>query len=453
MLLQTVRRGERLGRTSKIKIGTAAAGALGALSGLFFLSGGFTSAAVGGPTCNVPANYATIQAAVDDAGCDTIKVASGTYAENVVIDRSVTLKGAKAGDKAASRSLPSGSESTVDAANPAQAVFSVEAADVTIDGFAITNPDGGLGVIVKAAGNNAVIKNNLVDTVGGAAFAGNTVGIYLERGPDQIDIVRNKVTNVESGPTGSAQGILVGDSVSADPSLDIYIAKNLFTDLTSGTRGAYGVQVNNGASTAPAATGYATVEIVENKIQNLSGNWVHGVGLEGDTPDAGVFENIFSNLVDVTPTAGVQDAVAVFLESNPSYLTTEINFNKFNISDDAFGIAVHPTLAAVAPNANVDGECNWWNDKTGPSTVGTGNGAKVGPNVDYKPWYTSQKGKCNGGVATEKKQCRNDGWQELTDDEGRSFRNQQDCVDFVEDNGHTDHWHWNKNDDWDRNRR
>jgi nitrous oxidase accessory protein NosD len=392
---------------------------------------------------------------VDDTGCDTIKVSAGTYNENVVIDRSVVLKGAKAGDSATSRSFPSGSESTVAAASPAAAVFSVEAADVTIDGFAVTNPGGGLGVIVKTAGSGAVIKNNLIDTIGGSTFVGPTVGIYLEQGPDNVDVVRNKVAHVESGPTapgGSAQGVLVGDSLSANPSLNVYIAKNLFTDFTSATKGAYGVQVNNGASTLPAATGYATVEIDQNKIQNLSGNWVHGVGLEGDAPDAGVFENTFSNLVDTNPTAGVQDAVAVFLEDNPSYLTSEINFNKFNISDDAFGIAVAPTLAATAPNASVDGECNWWNDKTGPSAVGVGNGAHVGPNVDYKPWWVKQDGKCEGGVATKKKQCQNDGWKDLTDDEGRAFSDEDDCVNFVEDNNHDDNHHWNWKKDWNEDR-
>jgi hypothetical protein len=403
----------------------------------------------------VPTDYSTIQAAVDDTGCDTIKVAAGAYNENVVIDRSVVLKGAKAGNNATNRSFPSGSESTVSAASSASAVFSVEAEDVTIDGFAVTNPGGGLGIVVKATGSGATLKNNIVDTVGGVAFVGPSVGIYLERGPDNVDIVRNKVAHIQSGPTipgGSAQGVLVGDSLSADPSLNVYIAKNLFTDFSSAIKGAYGVQVNNGASTAVGATGYATVEIVQNKIQNLNGSWVHGIGLEGDTPGAGVFENTFSNLVDITPTAGVQDAVAVFFEDNPSYLTSEVNFNKFNISDDAFGIAVAPTLAATAPNASVDGECNWWNDKTGPSAVGTGNGAHVGPNVDYKPWWTKQDGKCEGGVATQKKQCKNDGWQDVTDDEGQSFRNEDDCVDFVEDNNHDDsHWHWNK--DWDHDRR
>jgi hypothetical protein len=38
--------------------------------------------------------YLTIQDAVDDAGCDPIEIVAGTYVENVVISRNVTLRGA-----------------------------------------------------------------------------------------------------------------------------------------------------------------------------------------------------------------------------------------------------------------------------------------------------------------------------------------------------------------------
>src|SRR2546426_9329107 len=43
-------------------------------------------ATVGGPTCNVPADYGTIGGALADAGCTTINVAAGTYpAANLVL--------------------------------------------------------------------------------------------------------------------------------------------------------------------------------------------------------------------------------------------------------------------------------------------------------------------------------------------------------------------------------
>ena len=48
-------------------------------------------------TCNVPADHATIQSAVDDLNCTTINVAAGTYAEGVSIGRAVTLAGPNSG--------------------------------------------------------------------------------------------------------------------------------------------------------------------------------------------------------------------------------------------------------------------------------------------------------------------------------------------------------------------
>jgi hypothetical protein len=56
------------------------------------------SQAPAGPVCTVdddgPADYATIQDAVDDTSCNTINVAEGTYVESVVVSRSVNIRGA-----------------------------------------------------------------------------------------------------------------------------------------------------------------------------------------------------------------------------------------------------------------------------------------------------------------------------------------------------------------------
>lgn len=350
-----------------------------------------SSAVVGGPTCNVPADYATIQAAVDAVGCTTVKVAPGSYTESVSVARAVNIKGAKSGVNVNSRTFGSPAESKVTGVSGA--VFTVTAADVTIDGFSLTNPGQGLGVVVKTPGNRAFVKNNIIDTVGGATYAPNTVGIYLELGPDSVKVVGNKLTNIES--VASAQGILVGDSTSANPSLDTLLKKNTISKVTS-TRGAYGIQLNNGASTAPAAVGYTEARIIDNDIKDLKGSWAHGIGLEGETPNVVVTYNTVSNLTDVNPSP-VNDAIAVFFESNPFFFTAEVNRNSLAVGSTAYGIAVHPALTAQYASLSLDGECNWWGAANGPGAIATGSGSLVTAGVDYTPWLRSNNldGRCN----------------------------------------------------------
>jgi hypothetical protein len=334
--------------------------------------------------CNssTPTPYSTVSAAVTAAAAgDTVKVCPGAYAEDVVVDKPLYLKGARAGDSVNSRTFGASNEATV------TGLVTVQAEDVKVEGFSLTNPGQGLGVLVKTAGDNAVIKRNIVKTVGSNTFAGPTVGVYLELGPDGVRVTGNKISDVQS-QTGSAQGVLVGDSTSADPSLDTDLDNNTITDIASVSRGAYGVQVNNGSSTAPTAVGYTEVNVRGNTIKNLTGNWVHAVGLEGETPNAVVEYNTISNLTDNNPVPAA-DAIGVFFEDNQFFFTSAVNHNSLNVTNAHYGVAVHPALTTLYPSLTVDAECNWWGASNGPGAVATGSGSLVSAGVDYKPWLKS----------------------------------------------------------------
>jgi hypothetical protein len=330
-----------------------------------------------GTGCGTSAGYNTIQAAVNDANTgDTIMVCAGTYAENVSIPiakANLTLNGAQAAHPVAGRIFGSLGESTVTGmfANPA-ADITIQATDVTIDGFSLTNPDQSTGILIKTGGNNALITNNIIYAVGGTGFADNTQGIYLENGPDGVSVLGNKISHIE-GIASSNGGIFIGDSTSSNPSLHILIEGNSISDIHSVNKGAYAIHVNNGAK---FATAYTTVKIRYNTISNLvGGGWAHAIGLEGDTPDVIVFGNSISNLT------APSDAVAVWFEDNPSFSTGTVNENNFDVTIAAYGIAVHPALVG----SPVDGTCNWWGDPNGPGPMGPGAGAKVSSNVDYTP--------------------------------------------------------------------
>lgn len=338
--------------------------------------------------------YITISSAVTAAAAgDTIKVCPGTYPESVLVNKALNIRGAKAGSNVSGRTFNAANESTVDGATAGAAAFTVSAADVTINGFSVTNPGEGLGIIVQTAGNNAVIKNNIVDGVGSPTFPNHTVGIYLETGPDNVKVWRNRINNVQSnnpaGTPGTAQGVLVGDSLSNNPSLNTRIDDNTISNITSSTRGAYGIQVNNGSG---AGTGYAEVKIRGNNISNLTGNWAHAIGLEGETPNAEVKHNTIANLTDSNPTP-FADVIGVFFQANPFFFTANVNRNSLAVGNGAFGIAVDPALTSVYISLSVDGECNWWGASTGPGaglgSVGTGLGSLVSTGVDYSPWLKS----------------------------------------------------------------
>jgi hypothetical protein len=368
-----------------------AAAIVTAFATILTLGGGTAQAA----TCTVPVPYASIQTAVNDPACSTINVAAGPYFENVTIPRTLTLNGAQAGIPVAGRVSGSPLESTVNGLilMGNNAVITINARSVTIDGFTLRNPvntGAAMGITVKTAGDGALITNNFIDTITTPDAGGNGTAqaIYLENGPDSVRILGNDMKDVQS--TRSAKGVTIGDASSANPSQNVLIEGNSIANITSLSRGAYGVSINNGNG----FTFNSGLVIRNNAISTLSGGgWVHAIGLEADTPGVVVRENAISTFL-TSPT----DAVAVWFEANPSFSGGHVNQNNFDVTPAAYGIAVHPALALTGKI--VDGECNWWGAPNGPGPVGTGAGAMVSPNVDYTPWLTSPapSGSCFGGV-------------------------------------------------------
>jgi hypothetical protein len=383
-----------------------------------------------GPTCSVPGDYTTIQAAVNDAGCTTINVAAGTYNETVTIGRSVIVKGAQNGNNDfITRGASPAAESTVNGTNltAGVATFTINAVGVIIDGFTVKHTvtsGAAIGLTISGAGHGAGIYNNIFDTITtpDTTSQGTAQAIYLTSGgADNVKIQNNEMKNISSNR--SAKGVLVGDNGGTNPSFNLHVENNSIHDVTSTTRGAYGVSVAN-------VTGILGLQITDNTISYLfSGGWIHAIGLEGDTPGSNVTGNSISNL-----SATGLDVSAVFFEVNPSFGTVQVHNNNFNLPSTQFGIAVHPTLSAAFPTVSVPGTCNWWNSPTGP-TAGSnpgGTGAGVGPNVSYKPWLnTPAPGAVCGSIATNKNQCKDGGWMTLFRADGSTFKNQGDCIQYA----------------------
>ena len=380
-------------------------------------------------TCNVPSGtYPTIQSAAIDGSCSTINVAPGVYNENVTVTHSCEINGAQAGNPVAGRTSGGPGESTVRSTSTVgnSATFAIQAADVMIDGFSIQNnantAGAAFGVSVSGAGNGAGIVNNIFDLISTPDASGNGTAqaVYLTSGgADDVNIENNEMKNIHSNR--SAKGVLIGDNGGSNPSQNVQIKGNSIHDVTSDTRGGYGVSVAN-------VLNVAGLKVLNNTFSNISGGgWVHVVGLEGDTPGASILNNDITGALTASP-----DAVGIWFESNPSFGTVQVHNNNFNLPASQFGIAVNPALTG----SSVNGTCNWWNSPTGPTAVSNpgGSGAMVSPSVTYNPWLIAPApgGSCLGGnVPATANDCKNGGWTTHVRADGSTFKNQGDCIQYV----------------------
>jgi hypothetical protein len=386
--------------------------------------------------CSVPSGtYPTIQSAASDPSCSEIDVAPGAYSENVVVNFSTTINGAQAGNSVSGRTSGGPAESTVSGANPigSNPVFMIKASDVTIDGFTIKNTittGSAVGVDIKNTAGDTVVMNDFIDGIMTADTSGNGTaqGVYLEAGPDNVNVQANEIENVHGNR--STKGVHIGDAGSTDPSQNVQIKGNSIHDITSDTRGGYGVSINNGNGN----TSNSGLTILDNTIMNINGGgWVHAIGLEAKTPSVVVNGNTISSL---SGPAGNTFAVWFESEEGSSFSTGMVNANNFNLPATQAGIAVDPALSVAFPSMNVDGTCNWWNSPSGPTVASNpgGTGAATTANVTYKPWLLSPApgGNCFGGnVPTTASQCKNGGWMTSVRSDGSTFKNQGDCIQYV----------------------
>ena len=127
-----------------------------------------------------PGNYTAIQSAINDAGNgDTVFVYSGTYYENVVVNRTIDLIGENR-------------ETTVIDGMGFAYVVKISSDGVAISGFTMLNSTWGFfesGIILDSSSNSMVTGNNV---------ANNTNGILLYFSSNNI-ITGNNVANNEYG--------------------------------------------------------------------------------------------------------------------------------------------------------------------------------------------------------------------------------------------------------------
>jgi hypothetical protein len=365
-----------------------ALGGTATLAAASWLAGGGVSYASGGPgaVCDVPSRYPTIQAAVGTTTCSTIRVAPGTYAENVSIGRSLTLDGAQAGRDARGRR---GGESVLNGGT--QANITITADNVTVDGFTLNGPPGGgTAALVMQTGNSGeTVQNNIVNNPGRAA------SITTSRTTFRTNVVNNTSTASD------------GFQANSTPVHDVTISSNSFSGANPTVYNADVTFIEGNANVTVAdnkSTGDGTlVALFKTAGARVSGNTVVGAGASsavyvgGADRGVSVTDNTISSAGSAVKVAnsfgdGLSSGVVISRNTlrNNQY---GVNVASASTSDavqatrnSLTGNTLYGVFADPAAGPVTNATCNWWGALTGPGPVGPGRGDKVSGNVTYRPW-------------------------------------------------------------------
>jgi hypothetical protein len=337
----------------------------------------------------------------------------------------------------------SGSESVINGG--ASAVVTITAADVTVDGFTLNGPvSSGTAAIVMMGGNSGeTIKDNIINNPGRAAsfntsnttlsknrvnntFATATDGFQANSSPvNHVNISDNNFGGANGANYNADITIIEGNAI-----VSVYGNKSTGDGTLVALFKTNGAQITDNTvigdthSSAIYIGGANSNVLVSRNTVSSAGTGVNVANDFGVGTNASVSitsNNLHNNTngvkVGMTAVTGANDVIA-----HQNQLTQNTNFGFNNLS-----------------SLNADATCNWWGAANGPGPVGPGSGDKVTTNVTYKPWLTepAPDGACIGGtVPTNKDECKDGGFAGLVRPDGSSFKNQGDCVSFVENSNH-----------------
>lgn len=378
--------------------------------------------------------YSTITAAIAHASAhDTIKVWPGTYAEDVVVNKPLSLVGDE-------HNRP-----VIDASGRSNGIY-VDGLDnpglrgVVVDGFAVQNANFE-GILLTNAAFVTIVGNQVNGNDRSLNFAAQSCaglpafetaegedcgeGIHLS-GVRHSTIANNRVFNNSGGillsdDTGATHhNLITGNLVAANPfDCGITLASHppaaitgagaplgVFRNTVSGNLSSRNGLKGEGAGigifdSVPGAQNYANVVVgntsTNNRLpgvamhshtpgQNLDNNVIIGNRISGngaDMEDAATPGPAGINVFGVSPVRGtiisqniVSDESVDIAVNTPARVDVHLN--------DLFG---RNTGLANLGTGTVDATENWWGCFRGPGAHGCT--SVSGPNVLFEPWLTS----------------------------------------------------------------
>ncbi|MEW9669501.1 nitrous oxide reductase family maturation protein NosD [Ammoniphilus sp. 3BR4] len=294
----------------------------------------------------------SIQAAVNAASPgDTIIVEAGTYNQQVIIDKSLTLLGAQQGVDARTRTGADESIVTF-VAGGGNGIFIVNADNVVIDGFTIEGNTGGSGIQTSPTFSGYGIYNNIIQD--------NRMGIHLlSDGTIASEVQFNFFArNVDfAGIYSDQQGasnVVIRDNLfrGHDPNVaSVNFAQNASNILIENN------DIND-----------SSIAVIESEDVTIRGNQLIGIPasaifISGGTNNISILENIIYD-----NNRGIN--INIIFSQSPN---TNITIHQNCIQGNDIGLYMQENSYIGV----LDATNNWWGDPSGPSGEGPGTGDSI----------------------------------------------------------------------------
>ncbi len=236
-------------------------------------------------------------------------------------------------------------------------------------------------------GKNAVsFKDVTHSTISGVQLNGqsstaNLAVIELIGTASHINIMDNSFNDLgaTSSSTGNtAQAILIGDTSQSGNLRFINISGNSIRNI-SGARGGYALMVKRPMTRESGAQ----LKFVNNIVDGIHGeDWMAGLGLDEETPNAEITGNTFSNLSIAN---GTPVAININHREGNTYDVASMTIKQNNFNTPGQIGVNYDWATGTAPKATkyLDASDNYWGTPAGP---GKTSGANVGTFTKYSDW-------------------------------------------------------------------
>jgi hypothetical protein len=375
---------EPTSRRSVLKTGLAIAGVAGV---------GSVSATPVSAETTVSGGGDALQSAIDAAsdGETLIVTDSATYTP-ITIDVSVTIE--------------TPADPTIEGDGGTGAAVSIEADDVTVKQFTVSNPDGLLGIKVQTGYDGATIEHNTVKNVGPTGQLGVT-GIVAGQGDhDGIEITNNTIRDLDQETTDGSgfptvNGILF-DADNSDPGTitQTTVNNNTIRDVESDIA-PLGIVVQHETD---------GVDINNNEIRDL----VAADATDSDPSDSVDFGFTFAQGINIASPSTANTVVNHNVIENITSAETILP-EAVKIDGDGGGVTFRANQFLVAVGLNnrngtdggsrdpsgdpvVDAKNNWWGSPHGPEEAAFNQAADddarsdVVGNVTFEPFLRNPPG-------------------------------------------------------------